>query len=191
MRPLALNYICDLNPYQPGLPIDLVVREYGLDPAHIIKLASNENPLGMSPKALAALEQALPEAHRYPEQYPLVQALAKKYKVDPDMVVIGNGSNDVLDLIARTFLNDGDEAVSSQYAFAIYQIATQSIGAENVIVPAKDYGHDVTAMRGAITVHTKVIWIANSNNPTGTFVPYAEVKNFLDTVPKEIIVVLD
>lgn len=191
MKPAAQSYICDLNPYQPGLPIELVARKHGLDPKDIIKLASNENPLGMSPKAKVALEKTIPDAHRYPEQYALTQALSAFYGVDPEMVIVGNGSNDVLDLVARTFLNDGDEAISSQYAFAVYPIATQSVGATNVIVPAKAYGHDLPAMLQAITPRTKVIWIANPNNPTGTFVAYVEVQQFLKQVSPEVVVVLD
>lgn len=185
------QYILDLAPYQPGLPIDQLARERGLDPTTITKLASNENPLGMSPKAKVALERALTGAHRYPEQFALTQALAKYYAINPDMVVLGTGSNDVLDLVARIFLREGDEAISSQYAFAIYQIATQSCGATNIVVPAKDFGHDLEAMLAAITPKTRVIWIANPNNPTGTFVPYASVKAFLDRLPKHVVVVLD
>lgn len=185
------QYICDLSPYQPGMPIEQVVRERGLDPAMVVKLASNENPLGMSPKAKSALMQAIPDAHRYPEQHGLIQKLADRLTIEPAMIVLGNGSNDVLDLIARTYLNDGDEAISSQYAFAIYQIATQSCGATNVVVPSKNYGHDLGAMLRAVTPKTRVIWIANPNNPTGTFIPYGEIKEFLDQVPKGVIVVLD
>lgn len=191
MKIPAQQYICDLTPYQPGLPIDQLARERSLDPATITKLASNENPLGMSPRAKAALESALAGAHRYPEQYVLTQALANRHTINLDMVVLGNGSNDVLDLIARTFLHEGDEAISSQYAFAIYQIATQSCGATNIVVPAKDFGHDLKAMLAAITPKTRVIWIADPNNPTGTFVPYTSVKAFLDRLPKHVVVVLD
>lgn len=189
IRPL--QYVCDLQPYQPGLPIELVARQHGLDPAKVVKLASNENPLGMSPKARAALEDAAIEAHRYPDLYALTQKLAQKLGVNPSQIVLGNGSNDVLDLVAQTFLNDGDESVSSQYAFAVYPIATQSVGAKNVIVPAKEYGHDLDAMLAAITPKTKVIWIANPNNPTGTFIPYSAVKGFMGKVPANVAVVLD
>ncbi len=187
----APTYICDLQPYQPGLPIELVAREYGLDPKKVVKLASNENPLGISQKARTALEQALPGVNRYPEQYELAQALAKHYHISSDMIVLGNGSNDVLDLIARVFLGVGDEAISSQYGFAVYAITTQSVGAQNVIVPAKGYSHDLAAMLKSITPKTKVIWLANPNNPTGSFVPYGEVKDFLAKVPEDVIVVLD
>jgi histidinol-phosphate aminotransferase len=187
----AKDYISQLKPYQPGLPIEAVARKYGLHPEQIVKLASNENPLGMSPKARAALIWSLPEAHRYPDQYALTYALANKLGVDSENIVLGNGSNDVLDLVARTFLGEGDEAISSQYAFSVYPIATQSVGAANVIVPATEYGHDLSAMLLAITPSTKVIWLANPNNPTGTFIPYPRLKIFLAKVPKQIIVVLD
>lgn len=191
MTAQAQPYICDLTPYQPGSPIEKIVREYGLDPASVIKLASNENPLGMSPKAKRALKLAIDEAYQYPEQHNLAQALAGQYAIDPASIVIGNGSNDVLDLIARTFLGEGAEAISAQYAFAIYAIATQSVGAANVVVPAKAYGHDLGAMLQAVTPKTRVIWIANPNNPTGTFIPYTTIKQFLANVPKNVLIVLD
>jgi histidinol-phosphate aminotransferase len=187
----ANSYIKNLAPYQPGLPIDQVARQYGLDPKKIIKLASNENPLGMSPKAKDAMLKAASETHRYPEQYNLLQALAAKYNVSPEQITLGNGSNDILDLIARTYLNGGHQAVSSQYAFAIYQIATYSTGAKNIIVPATHYGHDIAAMVASIGPKTKVLWIANPNNPTGTFIPYAELYRHLLKVPKHVAIVLD
>lgn len=191
MRVAPQQYICDLNPYHPGLPADLVAREYGVDPEHIVKLASNENSLGMSPKAQDALGKALSSANRYPEQHDLIQELASHYRILADMIILGNGSNDVLDLVARTFLNNGDEAISSQYAFAVYQIATQSAGASNIVAAATDFGHNLASMLGAITLNTKLIWLANPNNPTGTFVPYDEVKKFIEQVPKHIPIVLD
>jgi histidinol-phosphate aminotransferase len=193
MSSLALPqaYICDLAPYQPGQPIAAVAREYGLEPAAIIKLASNENPLGMGPKAKAAIRSTVRELHRYPEQYGLLQKLAAHLGVHSSQLVLGNGSNDVLDIVARTFIGQENEAVSSQYAFAIYQLATQAVGGKNVIVPAAAYGHDLSAMAQAITSATRVIWIANPNNPTGTFVPYKDLRAFMAQVPRQIIVVLD
>lgn len=185
------QFIEDLTPYQIGLPIEQVAREYGIDAGKIIKLASNENPLGASPKALEAYRAAATEAHRYPEHYELAVALAKRYDIDTRWLVIGNGTNDVIDLIARTYLDAGDESVVSEYAFAMYHVAIQSVGAQTVVVPAKDYGHDLPAMLQAITPATKVVWLANPNNPTGTFIPYAEVKHFLEQVPAEVMVVLD
>lgn len=188
---IANQYICDLNPYQPGVPMDEVARVYNLNLSSIVKLASNENPLGPSPKALAAIRDASSAVHRYPEQHRLVNALAEHYGIKPSMVAIGSGSNDILDLIARTYLNDGDEAISAQYSFAVYQIATQSAGATNVVVPAKDYGHDLEAMAAAVTPATKVVWLVNPNNPTGTFLPHAAVKRFIEQLPASVIVVLD
>ena len=187
----ARAYIANLQPYQPGLPIAAVARAHGLDPASIVKLASNENPLGMSPKARTALEGVINELHRYPEQHDLTQAIAAHTGVQPQQVVLGNGSNDVLDLIARTYLGEHTEAVSSQYAFAIYHIATQSTGARSVVVPASSYAHNLDALQQAITPQTKVVWIANPNNPTGTFEPYAAVKEFVAAVPPHVVVVLD
>lgn len=187
----ANQFICDLTPYQVGLPIEQVARERGIDQQAIIKLASNENPLGASPKALEALAAAAKEAHRYPEHHQLLAALAKKYDLDTRWLVLGNGSNDVIDLIARVFLDSGDESIVSEYAFAMYHIAIQSVGATTVTVPAKDYGHDLEAMKAAVTPRTKVVWIANPNNPTGTFIPAEEIRQFLDVVPKEVVVVLD
>lgn len=184
-------YITQLQPYQPGLPIEQVARQYGLDASQIIKLASNENPFGMSPKASAAVEAALSEGHRYPEQFSLLQALAVRHDVKPTQLVLGNGSNDVLDLIARVFLGPGVESVSSQYAFVVYQLSTQAVGATNIVVPAANYGHDLNAMLAAITPQTRVVWIANPNNPTGTFLPSTTVKQFLAKVPPEALVVLD
>lgn len=184
-------HIRDLSPYQPGLPIELVARTYGIDPSHVIKLASNENPLGMSPLATVAMKQSLDGGNRYPEQYSLVQALATYHHLDTSNIVIGNGSIDVLDMIARTYLGHKTAAISSQYAFAINAIVTQATGAENIIVPAQAYGHDLSSMYESITAATRVIWISNPNNPTGTFVSYDACKAFLDKVPRDIIVVLD
>jgi histidinol-phosphate aminotransferase len=187
----AKQYICDLTHYEPGKPVNLVAREYGVNPDQIIKLASNENPLGPSPKALEALRVANSEVHRYPEQHELLHALASHLHTEPSALLLGNGSNDVIDLIARTFLGQGDEAISSQYAFAIYRIATQSAGAQNILTTAKVYGHDLAAMHAAISDRTRIIWIANPNNPTGTFIPYSTIKAFLEKVPNHIVVVLD
>lgn len=191
MNVRPLQYICNLNPYLPGMPIELVAREHGLDPDKIVKLASNENPLGMSPKAKDAARRALEEANIYPDQYQLTHKLAAKLGVGPENIVIGNGSNDVLDLIARTFLDEGREAISSRYAFAIYEIATKSVGASNVIVADENFGYDLDAMLAAITPATSVVWIANPNNPTGTLAPYPSLKRFVEHVPEEVVVVLD
>jgi histidinol-phosphate aminotransferase len=187
----ANQFICDLNAYQIGLPIEQVAREHGIEPGKIIKLASNENPLGASPKALEAITVAAKDVHRYPEQHQLLAALAKKFDLDTRWLVIGNGSNDIIDLVARTYLDAGDESIISEYGFAMYHNAIQSVGATTLTVPATEYGHDLKAMLTAVTPRTKVIWIANPNNPTGTFIPADEIQHFLDMVPKEVMVVLD
>ncbi len=180
-----------IHPYQPGLPAEHLAKRYGIAAETVVKLASNENPQGPSPTALHAIQQMAAGIHRYPDQYDLLLQLATFHNLTPDRLVLGNGSNDVLDLVARVYLGPGDEAISAQYSFIVYQLATQSIGARNVIVPARQYGHDLSAMLQAVTSATKVIWIANPNNPTGTFIPYPLVKEFLAQVPPEIIVVID
>jgi histidinol-phosphate aminotransferase len=175
----------------PGKPITELAREMGLPVENIIKLASNENPLGMSPKARAAVEAAITGLERYPDQFGLIAALAERLGVMQSQIVLGNGSNDVLDLAARVFLAPGRSAVFAQHAFAVYPLATLSTGAECIVAPAKHYGHDLTAMRAAIRPDTRVVWIANPNNPTGNFLPYAEVRSFIQSVPAKVVVVLD
>jgi histidinol-phosphate aminotransferase len=187
----ALPYIRSISPYVPGKPITELAREMSLPVEKIVKLASNENPLGMSPKARAAVELALAGLERYPDQFALIAALAERLGVAQKQIVLGNGSNDVLDLAARVFLAPGRSAVFSQHAFAVYPLATLSAGGECIVVPAKHYGHDLAAMRAAIRADTRLVWIANPNNPTGNFLPYAEVKSFMRSVPADVIVVLD
>lgn len=187
----ALTYVRAISPYQPGKPITELAREMGIPVDSIVKLASNENPLGMSPKARVAVEAALGGVERYPDQFDLIAKLAERTGVAQNQVVLGNGSNDVLDLIARVFLAPGRSAVFAQHAFAVYPLATLSTGAELIATPAKNFGHDLDAMRAAIRPDTRIVWIANPNNPTGNFLPYAEVHAFLESVPKDVIVVLD
>lgn len=187
----ALSYVCAISPYQPGKPITELAREMGIPVESIVKLASNENPLGMSPKAKVAVEKAIAGVERYPDQFDLIAKLAARCGVAQNQVVLGNGSNDVLDLIARVFLAPGRSAVFAQHAFAVYPLATLSTGAELICVPAKNFGHDLGAMRAAIRPDTRIVWIANPNNPTGNFVPYAEVRAFLESVPRDVVVVLD
>ncbi len=187
----APAYIRAISPYIPGKPITELAREMGIPVASIVKLASNENPLGMSPKARAAVERAIAGIERYPDNFDLTRALATNFGVGTEQIVLGNGSNDVLDLAARVFLAPGRSAVFSQHAFAVYPLATMSAGAECIVVPARHYGHDLAAMRAAIRPDTRVVWIANPNNPTGNFVPHAEVRAFLQTVPADVVVVLD
>ena len=190
---LSPEYIHSIAPYQPGKPISELAREIGLDESSIIKLASNENPLGTSPLALEAMENALNEVMRYPDGngFELKNSLSKKYAVNSDQIVLGNGSNDVLELAARVFLNPGTSAVFSQHAFAVYPLVTQATGATGIVVPAKNYGHDIDAMLDAITPDTRIVFIANPNNPTGTFVPAPDVLRFLEHIPRDVLVILD
>jgi len=187
------SYVRAIAPYQPGKPISELAREMGLKEKKIIKLASNENPLGVSPKALAAIKKALPELGRYPDgnAFELKAALAGRYGVPEDCIVVGNGSNDLLEMAAAVFLSPSTSAVYSQHAFAVYPLATQSRGARSIVVPAKDYGHDLKAMLAAIAADTRVVFIANPNNPTGTFVPGEELEDFLARAPRHVAVVLD
>ncbi len=187
----ALSYVRAISPYQPGKPITELAREMGLPVEKILKLASNENPLGMSPKAKKAVEAAIAGIERYPDQFDLIAKVAACAGLGQNQVVLGNGSNDVLDLIARVFLAPGRSAVFSQHAFAVYPLATLATGAELICTPAKHYGHDLEAMRAAIRPDTRIVWIANPNNPTGNFLPYPEVRAFLEVVPREVVVVLD
>lgn len=189
----APEHIRAISPYQPGKPIADLAREMGLDPAGIVKLASNENPLGMSPRALAAARAALDAIARYPDGngFELKQALSRRYGVGLEQIVLGNGSNDVLELAARAFLSARASAVFSQYAFAVYPLATQAAGACAIAVPARDFGHDLSVMRAAIADDTRVVFIANPNNPTGTFVSGDALHAFLAEVPEDVLVVLD
>ena len=190
---LSPEYIHSIAPYLPGKPISELAREIGLDESSIIKLASNENPLGTSPLALEAMEKALNEVMRYPDGngFELKNALSEKYVVNSDQIILGNGSNDVLELAARVFLKPGTSAVFSQHAFAVYPLVTQATGATGIVVPAKNYGHDIDAMLDAITPDTRIVFIANPNNPTGTFVPAPDVLRFLEHIPPDVLVILD
>ena len=189
----APEYVRRISPYVGGKPIEEVARELGLDAASIVKLASNENPRGPSPKALAAIAQAASEITRYPDgnAYVLKQALAGRLGVAPEQIVLGNGSNDVLELVTQAFLRPGDEAVYAEHAFAVYPLATQARGATGVVVPARDYGHDLTGMLAAITPRTRVLFVANPNNPTGTWIAPEVLERFVAAVPADVVVVLD
>jgi histidinol-phosphate aminotransferase len=193
MTNLAPDYIRAIAPYQGGKPITELAREMGLQPENIIKLASNENPLGISPKAEFAIQEALLDIARYPDgnSFALRDAVSKKFNVAPEQIVFGNGSNDILELAARAFLTAGCETIYSQHAFAVYPLVTQATGATGVVIPAKDFGHDLRAMLTAITPKTRIIFVANPNNPTGTLLGKDELLAFLRQVPKNVLVVLD
>src|SRR5258706_16483078 len=165
----------------------------GIDEAGIVKLASNENPRGIGPRTRAAIEASLAEIARYPDGngFELKRALAKRYGVDMASIVLGNGSNDVLELVALAFLGPGRAAVYSQHALAVSPLATQARGARQIVVAAKNYGHDLDAMAKAIDDETYVAWVANPNNPTGTLASAAEMEQFLRRVPERVLVGLD
>jgi histidinol-phosphate aminotransferase len=190
---LAPAYVRSIAPYQPGKPISELAREMGLAEASIVKLASNENPRGIGPRTRAALEAAIADIARYPDGngFELKHKLARRYGVDMGAIVLGNGSNDVLELVASAFLGPGRASVFSQHCFAVYPLATQSRGARAIVVPAKGYAHDLEAMAKAIDDETYVAWIANPNNPTGTFARHEEIEAFLRRVPERVIVVID
>jgi histidinol-phosphate aminotransferase len=187
------SYIRAIAPYQPGKPISELASEMGLDEAAIIKLASNENPLGTGAAARRAIEMQLHDIARYPDGsgFELKRALAARHRIDEASIVLGNGSNDVLEMVARAFLAPGTSAVYAQHAFAVYPIETQASGASAIVVPAKDYGHDLDTMVAAIREDTRVLWIANPNNPTGTFITADKMEAGLRRVEPRVIVVLD
>ncbi|HYX66362.1 MAG TPA: histidinol-phosphate transaminase, partial [Burkholderiales bacterium] len=190
---LSPSYVRSIAPYQPGKPISELAREMGLDEASIVKLASNENPRGIGPRTRAAIEAAMADIARYPDGngFELKQALSRRYHVDMGAIVLGNGSNDVLELVASAFLGPGRAAVMSQHCFAVYPLATQARGARSIVVPAKDYGHDLEAMARAIDDETFVVWLANPNNPTGTYAAPEALEGLLRRVPERVLVVLD
>jgi histidinol-phosphate aminotransferase len=189
---LAPSYIRAIAPYQPGKPIAELERELGI--TGIVKLASNENPLGCSPKAVAAMLEAIKTIALYPDGngFELKDALSKRYGVEHARIVLGNGSNDMLELAARAFLTVGDRAVYSAHAFAVYPLAIQAVGATGIQVPAVNFGHDLSAMLKAATEHqAKLVFIANPNNPTGTFLSAGDLLEFMRALPPEVLVVLD
>jgi len=190
---LAVKGVQGMSPYQPGKPIEELARELNLNPDEIIKLASNENPLGPSDKAMAAARKALTDTCLYPDGngFTLKTALASRFGVEAGQITLGNGSNDVLELVARCFADSDSEIIFSQYAFAVYPLVTQAIGATGVQVPASNWGHDFAAMAAAVTPRTRIIFVANPNNPTGTVHSHEAVAEFLQSVPENVLVVLD
>ncbi|HUI46640.1 MAG TPA: histidinol-phosphate transaminase [Nitrospirota bacterium] len=183
--------IKNITPYVPGKPIEELERELGISGS--IKLASNENPLGPSPKAMVALKKVVEGVNRYPDGsgFYLSQALAAKFSVDLSQIILGNGSNELIELVVRTFVQPGDEVVSADPSFVVYKMITQAAGGTNVIVPCKDLRHDLNAMAERITSRTKVMFIANPNNPTGTMNTKAEMDRFMERVPENVIVAVD
>ena len=195
---LAVAGVQGLHPYQPGKPIEELERELGI--TNILKLASNENPLGTSPKAKAALSDALQTLELYPDGsgYQLKAALAAKFGLNSQQITLGNGSNDVLDIIARAYLDKDCSAVCSEYAFAVYPIAIKAVGAQLRLAKANaathyamPYGHNLPNLAAKIDDSTRVVFIANPNNPTGTWLSKTDLHRFLQTVPKDVIVVID
>eukprot|EP01030_Chromulinospumella_sphaerica_P014186 gene14186-13979_t len=162
------DYVRAIAPYQAGKPIAEVAREFGLDEEAIVKLASNENPFGVPASAVQAMNAAAAELGRYPDAagFDLKGALSKRYDVPADWITLGNGSNDILEIAAHAFVERGQSVVYSQYSFAVYALATQGIGARHIVVPAKNHGHDLDAMLAAIEADTRLLFIANPNNPT-------------------------
>ncbi len=190
---LAPDYIRAIAPYQGGKPISELAREMGLNEADIVKLASNENPLGISPKARMAINDAISDIARYPDgnSFVLRDAVSKKFNVSANQIVFGNGSNDILELAARAFLTKDAEAIYSQYAFAVYPLVTQAVGAKGVVIPAKDFAHDLDGFAKAINDETRLIFIANPNNPTGTLIQKEAMHAFINAAPSHVLILLD
>ena len=189
----ANQQLRNLVSYEPGKPIDEVARELGLDPSDIIKLASNENPLGPSPKAVDAMHKALAEAHIYPDGggFKLRTAIAEKFGLEMGNVILGNGSNEIIEFIGHAFLHPGAEVITAEHAFVVYKLMTTLFGATTVEIPDPGFTHDLDAMAAAITPATKEIFIANPNNPTGTLVDQDALDRFMDKVPEHVVVVFD
>ncbi|MEO6034816.1 MAG: histidinol-phosphate transaminase [Verrucomicrobiota bacterium] len=191
---LALNPSLENIPvYQPGRPIEEVARELNLPASSFIKVASNENPLGPSPKALAAMEKVLCNLHLYPDgnAFYLKQKLANYLGVEPAHLILGNGSNEIIEFVGHAFMAPGVDVVVSEYCFSIYPIVAKLFGANVITVPAKNYGHDLAAMLKAITHKTKVIFVANPNNPTGTLASREKIVQLINRVPKNVLLVMD
>ncbi len=194
---IAPPHVAAIAPYQAGKPIEELAREFGLDPKQIVKLASNENPLGMPESARLAIVAATAQLGRYPDPagFDLKQALSTRWSVPQNWLTLGNGSNDILELVASALLEPGSSVVYAQHAFVVYRLATQARGARHLVVPAKDFGHDLPAMLEAIDDTTRIVFIANPNNPTGTYLPNAQLEAFLEAVAQRhgtrVTVVLD
>jgi histidinol-phosphate aminotransferase len=190
---LANPQLREIKIYQPGKPIEETARELGVDPGGIVKLASNENPLGPSPKATETMCAALEKAHLYPDGggFCLCKAIATKLGLAPENVILGNGSNEVLEFLGHGFLNPGDDVVTSQYAFIVYKLIATSFGARTIEVPSPDYQQDLYGMLAAITRKSRLIFVPNPNNPTGTLLSQRAIDDFIARVPENVIVVFD
>ena len=188
---LALAGVQQLVPYVPGKPVEELQRELGL--SQIVKLASNENPLGISAKVADAIKATLPELTRYPDGsgFSLKSALSAKLGVALEQITLGNGSSEILELTMRTFVSPEHDVVFSQHAFALYPILTQAVGAQATVVPAQDYGHDLPAMLAAVSKKTRLVFIANPNNPTGTLLTQDALESFVSALPSHVLCVLD
>jgi histidinol-phosphate aminotransferase len=193
-KPLPLSpFLKTLPTYQPGRPIEEVARELGIPADSIIKVASNENPFGPSPLALAAMQKALPLVNLYPDgnAFYLKQKLAAKLHVEPSQLILGNGSNEIIQFVAQALLTPETNVVVSEYCFAIYPIVAKMLGASVITVPAREYGHDLPAMLRAITTQTRIVFVANPNNPTGTLATREELIHFVNEVPDDVLLVMD
>jgi histidinol-phosphate aminotransferase len=190
---LANPQLRELGVYEPGKPIEETARELGVDPNAIVKLASNENPLGPSRKAIQAMHKALENAHLYPEGsgFYLCKRIAAKLGLTPENIILGNGSNEMIEFLGHAFLNPGDDVITSQYAFIIYKLLATSFAARTIEVPTHDFQQDLDATLEAITPKTRLIFVPNPNNPTGTLISQREIDSFMSRVPEGIIVVFD
>ncbi len=189
----ANRFVCDLVAYEPGKPIEETARELGLEPEQIVKVASNENPLGPSPAAVKAINEATKEAHIYPDGggYKLRKAIAEKYALNMDNVVLGNGSNEIIELLCHTFLNRDAELIAAEHAFVVYKLMATLFGAKYVEVADPNFIHDLEGMAAAISDQTRLVFVANPNNPTGTMVAQEDIDRFMDRLPEHVIAVFD
>lgn len=189
----ANRFVCDLVAYEPGKPIDETARELGLDPAGIVKVASNENPLGPSPRAKEAMHAALDDAHIYPDGggYRLRSAIAAHTGLERENVILGNGSNEIIELLCHSFLNRAAELIAAEHAFVVYKLMATLFGAKYIEIPDPGFIHDLDAMAAAITPETRLVFIANPNNPTGTMVGQDALDRFMDKLPAHAVAVFD
>lgn len=191
IRKYVPDWVLSLTPYQPGKPIEEVEREYGI--RNSVKIASNENPLGPSPKAVEAITAALPQLNLYPDgdAFYLKQRLAEKFGLDRARIIIGNGSNELIEMIVRTFLRVGESIVAAEHAFAIYHLCVHAAGGHTITVPHKGFAFDLDAMADAMTSDTRIVFLDNPNNPTGTIYTRADWEAFLEKVPHDVVIVVD